>query len=288
MKRTELLRRYEDYLLLKNYRTRTVENYLRSLERFFSFSVRANNSSWDETEYAKAYLVKRFRDGKSWSSVNIDYSAIRLLFVHILRIKWDYQLIPRPRGRTKLPSVLSGRQVEAMINMLINEKHKTIITLMYGTGIRVSELIELQVSDVLLERGQLKVVNGKGGKARIVAIPEVVLVLLRRYLETYKPRKMLIEGFPKGKSYSASSIRKIIKRASAVVGVPFRVSPHSLRYAYATHHIENGTDLVSLQLQLGHKNISTTIKYVKLCKGHHRHINHPIQKLNIKLPLTTN
>ena len=271
MKKSELLSKCKDYLILKNYRPNTIEIYLRSIENFFSYSVISACTDWDMADYAKAFLVHRFKDGKSWSSVNIDYSAIKILFVYVLRLEWDYQLVPRPRGRTSLPSVLSGRQVEAMINNLINLKHKTIVTLMYATGIRISELINLDVSHVLIDRAQLKVVKGKGGKDRIVAIPDIVLHLLHCYLVTYRPRQILIEGHPKQQRYSSSSVTKIIKRTARTVGVPFSVSAHSLRYAYATHHIENGTDLVSLQQQLGHNNISTTIKYVKLCNFNHRH-----------------
>jgi site-specific recombinase XerD len=171
-----------------------------------------------------------------------------------------------------------------MINSITNLKHKTIVTLMYATGIRISELINLDVSHVLIDRAQLKVVKGKGGKDRIIAIPDIVLDLLLVYLDIYGPRRILIESYTKGQRYSSSSVAKIIKRAASKAGVPFSVSAHSLRYAYATHHIENGTDLVSLQQQLGHHNITTTIKYVKLCKLNHRHINHPILKLNIKPP----
>ena len=282
MKKSELLSKYKDYLTLKNYRPSTVKSYIFAIEKFLCYSVTSTRSDWDRTDYAKAYLIHRFNEGKSWSSVNIDYSAIRILFAHVFQLEWDYQLIPRPRGRASLPSVLSGRQVEAMINSVTNIKHKTIVTLLYATGIRIGELINLDVSHLLIDRAQLKVVKGKGGKDRIIAIPHIVLDLLQLYMHTYRPRRILIEGLQKGQRYSSSSVAKIIKRAASNAAVPFSVSAHSLRYAYATHHIENGTDLVSLQQQLGHHNITTTIKYVKLCKLNHRHINHPILKLNIR------
>jgi len=283
MKKSELLGKYKDYLILKNYRPQSVSSYLWSIEKFLNFTISSSRTGWNLSDYAKGYIVSRFKEGKSWSTVNIDYSAIRILFVHVLHIEWDYQLVPRPRGRTSLPSVLSGKQVEAMINSIKNLKHKTIVSLMYATGIRISELINLDVSHVLFDRAQLKIVKGKGGKDRIVAIPDIVLLLLQYYMYTYKPQKILIEGRPKGYRYSSSSVAKIIKRTAATVGVPFAVSAHSLRYAYATHHIENGTDLVTLQKQLGHNRISTTIKYVKLCKSNHRHINHPILKLRLNI-----
>lgn len=287
MKRSDLLRQYNDHLILRNYRPMTIKSYLRSIKNFFDYSVTNSNNFCDKSEYAKAFLIDRFKKGCSWSSVNIDYSAIRILFIEVLKQGWDYEFIPRPRGQLSIPSILSGRQVESMINHLTNIKHKTIVTLLYSTGIRLGELINLDVSHLLMDRKQLRVVNGKGGKDRIITIPITAVVIINNYLEKYKPMQMLIEGNPKGSRYSSSSVRKIIKRTAREVGIGTEISPHSLRHAYATHHIENGTNLVSLQQQLGHKDISTTIKYVHLCKISQRHINHPILKLNIDLPNRT-
>ena len=232
MKKSELISKYKDYLILKNYSPLTFKNYLWSIEKFLIYCVTFSYKEWSLSDYAKAYLVQRFKEGKSWSSVNVDYLAIKILFVNVLHLEWDYQFIPRPRGRRSLPSVLSGRQVEAMINSLHNLKHKTIITLMYATGIRISELINLDVSHILIDRAQLKVVKGKGGKDRIVAIPKTALFLIQRYIYFYKPKQILIEGHPKDKRYSSCSIAKIIKKSATAAGVSFRVSAHSLRYAY--------------------------------------------------------
>lgn len=287
MKRSDLLRQYNDHLILRNYRPKTIISYLRSIKNFFDYSATTSNIEWDKSEYVKAFLLDRFKKGCSWSSVNIDYSAIRILFIEVLKQDWDHEFVRRPRGQLSMPAILSGRQVESMINHLTNIKHKTIVTLLYTTGIRLSELINLDVSHLLLDRKQLRIVNGKGGKDRVISIPTTALIIINCYLESYKPNQILIEGNPKGSRYSCSSVRKIVKRTANKVGIQTRISPHSLRHAYATHHIENGTNLVSLQQQLGHKDISTTIKYVHLCKISQRHINHPILKLNIDLPNRT-
>jgi site-specific recombinase XerD len=284
MKKGELLSQFKDQLTIKNYRPQTIKSYVCSMENFLEYTIANPQPKRGIKDYARAFLLQRFREGKSWSTVNVDYSAIRMLFVNVLHISWDYEFIPRPRGRSSLPSILSGKQVESMINLVNNLKHKTIITLIYTTGIRIGEVVNLNVSDLLLDRSQLKVADGKGGKDRIIAIPKTGLSMIKSYLEYYRPTKILIEGNPREKRYSRSSISKIIKRSAKSAGVAFAVSAHSLRYAYATHHIENGTDLVYLQHQMGHKQINTTLKYVKLCKNKPRHINHPIAKLNIKLP----
>jgi len=196
-------------------------------------------------------------------------------------------MIPRPRGKPSVPTVLSGRQIESMINKTSNLKHKTIILLMYSSGIRINELIQLNNSHLLLDRKQLKVEKGKGGKDRIVALPDRAIEILKIYLQIYRPDSILFRGLKPGRRYSSSSVAKIIDRAAKLANVQWKVCPHSLRNAYATHHIENGTDLVSLKYQLGHSNIKTTLKYVKFCKTNHRHIHHPIQKLDIILKSKT-
>jgi site-specific recombinase XerD len=287
MNRQELFEKYSNHLVFRNYRPSSIKHYTGAINRFFQFCISNRDQNNDMLEYAKSYLIHRFNEGISWSGVNVDYSAIRILFVEVLRVEWDYKLVPRPRGRSSLPTVLSGSQIELMINSITNLKHKTIVILMYAAGLRLSEMINLEVAHILIDRSQLKVVSGKGGKDRLVAIPELAVSFLNIYLSAYQPKHWLIEGQPKDCPYSATSISSIIKRAAKRVGIPFSVSAHSLRYAYATHHIENGTDLVSLQNQLGHNNINTTIQYVKLCKFNHRHIKHPIQLLNINKPSQT-
>jgi len=287
MKRSELVLKYTDYMILRNYSPRTIKSYLCSLNWFLDYTQLTNKKSIDIQGYVKSFLIKRFKDGRCWSTVNLDYSALRILIVYVLGQPWDYKIIPRPKGKTSIPTVLSGRQAESMINATSNFKHKFILLLLYTTGMRISELINLDISHILKDRLQLKVENGKGGKSRIISLPKITVLAMQKYIELYRPKTILIEGNSADNElsnrYSQSSIRKIVNRSAKKVGINWQVSPHSLRYAYATHHIENGTDLVTLQLQLGHHKVTTTIKYVKFCKSVPRHIRHPIEKLNIKL-----
>lgn len=287
MKKQELITAYRDYLIFRNYRPNTIKKYVNSVDFFVEFCIKNTSIDCSIADYASSYLTDRFKQGTAWSSVNIDYSALKILVVNVLEKNWDLKLLPRPRGRSSLPSILSGRQIESMINSIKNLKHKTIVILMYSTGLRIGEVINLHVSDILIDRRQLKVVNGKGGKDRMVILPNITIVCLQAYIESYQPKDQLFKGATSNGIYSSSSIRKIIQRAAINSNVPFRVKPHLLRHTYATHHIENGTDLVTLQYQLGHKSVNTTIRYIKLCQFKHRHINHPIQRLNIHLPTIT-
>jgi len=283
MNKRELLTRFSEYLTLKNYSPGTKKSYSFALDQFLKFCQLNAGMHDDIRKYARSYLVYRFDSGKSWRTVNIDYASIRGLCSHVLHLEWDYRMIPRPRTETRLPSLLSSQQVELMINQTKNIKHKTMLIILYTSGIRKGELINLRVSDILIDRNQIKVSQGKGCRDRIVNVPELTIEVICKYLEKYKPTKYLIEGYPSPNKYSGSSINMIMKRVSKKAGVLMKVSSHSMRHAYATHHIENGTDLVTLQNQLGHKKIQTTINYVKLCQIQNRQINHPIEKLNIEL-----
>jgi len=287
MKKSELKQRYHDLLILRNYRSTTIRSYVDAVDRYLSYCIANASASETPLRYAEGFMTSKFKEGASWSSVNVYYSALRLLFVHVLELDWDYEMLPRPRGRAHLPTVLSGSQIEAMIKSIKNIKHQTIVVLMYSTGLRISEVLHLKLAHILYDRRQIKVVDGKGGKDRYVFVPPTTLIFLSRYTAKYRPSSYLFAGMNDTAPYSSSSIRKIIDRAVEKGNIPFKVNPHSLRYAYATHHIENGTDLVTLQHQLGHRNINTTIKYIKLCKVNVHQLNHPIEKLNIGLSTPT-
>lgn len=286
MNRSDALAQYKDYLILKNYSDSTKKSYLIAINTFFDFCQLNKDRHSNISDFAKAFLVHRFNLGLKWTSVNVSYSAIRILCDHVYNIKWDYSFIPRPKGRQRLPTIVSCAQIEKMINFTFNLKHKTILLIFYTSGIRITELINLTISDILFDRNQLKVNLGKGGKDRIISIPSITVEYIKAYCLKYTPKIYLFEGMSNNSLYSGSSIRKIIEQAALRVKISFRVTSHSLRYAYATHHIENGTDLVTLQSQLGHSNIQTTIKYVKLCQIENRHLNHPITNLNIVAPLS--
>lgn len=283
MKRHELLGKYRDYLIFRNYRPNTIESYYQSIEKFLLYCIDHSELGEDIRDYAKPYLTGLFKKGLSWSSVNVSYSALRLLFVHVMDISWDYEFIPRPRGKASIATVPSGREVERMLNALDNIKHKCVLLMLYSTGVRIQELINIDLRHINMDRGQLKIVKGKGGKDRIVKLAPTTLKMLEIYIRLYKPQEILFEGLEKGCRYSSSSINKIIRRISKKVGLHYNVTAHTFRHAYATHHIENGTNLVNLKEQLGHKDINTTIKYIKLCKTNLHQIHHPIERLRIHL-----
>jgi len=129
MKQKELLQEYKSYLLLKNYRPQTIKSYVFIIDKFLQYCISKKQLNNTVQDYAKAYLINRFETGKSWSTVNMDYSALLILCKYILKVDWSYEFIPRPRTLKKLPQVLSQLQIEKMINGIQNLKHKTIFIL---------------------------------------------------------------------------------------------------------------------------------------------------------------
>lgn len=276
------LREYEDYLMLRNFSGQTRSMYLRTLHHFLNYRVSKSVKGPLREEDAKAYLLYRIRKSKSWSTINCDYSALRKYYREVLNTAWSIKKIPRPRRDHSLPEILSQEDVQRLIEHGRIYKHQVFLTFIYGTGLRLSEALNIKFTDIDGARLQVRVRHGKGGKDRYVQIPSCLLDLLRTYYRRVKPEEYLFNGLKSGRKYSTCAGQWSIKQAKRQAGIKKRATIHTLRHCYATHHIENGTDLVFLQEQLGHKYLKTTAKYVRLCMERYRQINHPLVQMEIK------
>ncbi len=275
---------YQDYLVLKNYSKRTIDTYSRFTRDFLDYCSDHRGLSLSFEDYARKYLLSLQARDCSWSTINGNYSAIKILCVKVLKKEWKVDHLPRPKSIKNLPRILSQKEIIRLIESPRSFKHRTIIMLMYVTGLRISEVLHLKLSDIDSDRKEIFVNQGKGHKDRMVQVPSKLLDLLRQYYKVYQPKVYLFEG--RGKTtrrYSAGSINKILSRTREKCKIAKTISPHTLRHCYATHHLECGTDLVFLKEQLGHTNIRTTAKYIHLCRERHRHVNHPIDQLTIKI-----
>lgn len=275
------LKRFREYLELGNYSDHTITMYLKSIESFFSFCKSNKELDVCYQEFARRYMLKVKSCGHSWSTINIHYSSMKLFSEKVRGEEWNIAHLPRPKGEKNLQRILSKEEIARLIGAPRNLKHKAIIALMYGTGMRVSEVINLKLSDIDSDRLELFVERGKGSKDRIIRLPQTLLKLLRVYCIKHRPVQYLIEGRVVGQPYTQSSVGKVIKRSAKIAKISKAVSPHTLRHSYATHHLENGTDLLYLKEQLGHSNIKTTLKYLHLCKERVRLLNHPIDQIKL-------
>jgi len=246
---------------IRNYSSRTINAYISLLAGL----ARYYDSSPDElsTQQFKDYLAFRVQTQKvSVSTVNQLIGAWKLLQTDVLNREWESFMVKRPRKEKKLPVVLSRTEALKLINALPNLKHKTLLTLAYATGMRRSELLNLEPNHVDSARNVIRVMAGKGRKQRLVPVSDKLIGMLRNYYKVYRPRTFLFEGQKPGQKYSESSFANIVKRAATRSGINKEVSPHVLRHSFASHMLEKGINLKKLQMILGHNSMKTTAVYL--------------------------
>ncbi|WP_228054973.1 site-specific tyrosine recombinase/integron integrase [Kordia antarctica] len=202
-------------------------------------------------------------------------SALKLFVVFQKNSSINNLELSRPKKTKKLPNILSQEEVLDLIRCTKNLKHRTIITLLYSCGLRVSEIINLKLSEIDIDRKQLVVRNAKGAKDRFVSLAESFLPLLSNYYYSYSPKIYFIEG-KSNRKYSAESIRKFIKSNCKVAKITKNVTPHTLRHSYATHLLENGVDIRYIQTLLGHSRPETTMIYTHVQRKDLMAISNPL------------
>lgn len=250
-------------MVIRNYSARTIRTYL-GLARIFISSI-SKDIEEISIEDLKDYLYRRIEvDNISVSTVNQTISAWRIVWVHLLGKEWESCRINRPRRVKKLPEVLSQSEAKGMVNAPVNIKHRAILTLMYSTGVRRSELLSLRLADIDSSRMVVNVRQGKGKKDRQVVLHPGVLWLLREYYRFYRPKHYLFEGYRTGEKYSEGSLQKIVKKYAGKAGITKVISAHTLRHCYATHMLEKGVNLKVIQQLMGHTSIKTTSIYLSV------------------------
>lgn len=252
----------EEYLLkleLKRYSDNTVRNYVSSFEAFINYYYSEDPITLNEIDVRK-YLQKLIQEGKSNSYVNLAVNSIKFFYEIVHGMPNRFYSIERPRKEKKLPKVLSKEEIIKVINNTNNIKHKCIVGLLYSSGLRRGELLNLNVTDIDSKRMVVVVRSAKGNKDRISVLSPSILKDLQNYYKEYRPTKYLFEG-PRGAKYSATSVLNIISAAAKKAGILKKVTPHMLRHSFATHLLENGTDIRHIQLLLGHNSTKTTEIY---------------------------
>jgi site-specific recombinase XerD len=219
-----------------------------------------------------------FSAGRAASTVNIAINALKFYYQCIMNRKFfDFEAgIRRPKEPKKLPTVLSTEEVVRMINALDNIKHKLMIQILYSSGLRVSELMDLKINDVDFSRRCINVRGGKGNKDRVTIISEQVLENISKYLAQYQPLVYLFESHAAGEKLTTRTIQKVVSEAAKLAGINKSVSAHTLRHSFATTLLENGTDIRYIQELLGHSSIMTTQIYTKVTSPSLKNIKSPL------------
>lgn len=255
---------YSDDLKLKSYSKNTIENYVCQVELFLNHfeSVATKTSEISERQIKEWLLMSNTTNSRKHR-----ISAIKLFYSLTGKQPLKFKHIEYPRSEKKLPIVLSQQEVQRMFNVCTNLKHKVILALLYSTGIRVSELINLKWSNIDRSRMVINIIGAKGNKDRQVMLPASLIPLLEKYYFAYKPKEYILNGQFEVQ-YSDRSVNEIMKSLAAKAGINKRVYTHLMRHNCFTHMVEAGIDINLIQRLAGHSSVKTTAIYT--------HISHNI------------
>jgi site-specific recombinase XerD len=266
-------------MTLHNLQSRTQEEYLRCAERFAEHFMRPPGElGWEEMRGYLLHLVKVRKLAPS--SMKVHTASLKFLYAVTLGRPNVVERIPMPRKRRKLPEVLSGSEVEAIFSAITSVKYRAVVMTTYGAGLRVSEACRLRVKDIDSGRMVLRVEEGKGARDRYVMLSKRLLAVLREYYRRERPKgEHLFPGQAPGSSLTADSVRRVLKAAVNGSGVTKRVTPHVFRHSFATHLLESGTDIRTIQVLLGHESIRTTQLYAQVSTRHIARTKSPLDIL---------
>jgi site-specific recombinase XerD len=257
----------EQKFIYLNYSIKTKNNYLSHIKRFLVYIGNKQIIHLNSSDF-QTYL-----DNYNFTSVsqqNQVINAIRFFYKFVLNKKYDKVSFKRPRSEKKLPKVIEGDFIKEQLTKINNLKHKTILTLTYSVGLRVSEVVSLKIEDIDDKRMLIYIKNSKGKKDRIVPLSKIVLQLLNNYYKEYKPQEYLFNG-QNSKHYSIKSCQNLYKKY-----IDNKSSIHTLRHSCFTNLIENNTDIRIIQKIAGHSNIKTTEIYCHVSNNLLKNINLPI------------
>ncbi len=242
---------------LRNFSPRTIESYTYYIHNCLKYASVSPESILEV--HIRNYLSYLQNNNRSASTLNTAYSALKFYFQRILRRKFFIH-IPRSKREKTLPSVLSKDEVKRLIEATNNPKHHTIISLLYGAGLRVGELVSLKMQDLDFDRKLIHVVLGKGKKDRYTLLPQSLFKTLQKQKSLKEPSEYLFTH-DREIHLTTKTIERIVKDAAYKAGIQKHVHPHTLRHSFATHLLENGTDIRYIQELLGHTKIETTLVY---------------------------
>lgn len=285
---TQLLQRLHEELVRRNYSASTHDCYLRAVKAFHRhLGRRLDRVGPEDLRRYHAYLLEERH--LQVHSVVTQVAALRFLYVRVLKRRDMKEDLPYPKRPRRLPVVLSPDEVQRLIAGAKNLYHRTMILTLYGAGLRRSELLQLKVADIDSRRMVLRVDRGKGGHAREIPLSATLLTALREYYRWMRPETYLFPGTRHGWRADVPLTSKVVweavKYAAQHAGLEKRVTPHLLRHTYATHLLEAGADLRTIQVLLGHADLTHTTVYLHLSQRHLQAALNPLEQLQVPTPV---
>jgi site-specific recombinase XerD len=220
----------------------------------------------------------------SAASVNLAISALKFFYTWVLEKDFSWDQCRRPRHDKRLPSVLSGAELTRMLACEKNPKHRLLLMLAYSSGLRVSEVVALKKSSIDAARRSIFIRAGKGRKDRYTLLSDRAALFFGDYCALYAIDEWLFPGIPQDKHLSIRSAQNVFNKAMEKAGIKKQLSIHCLRHSFATHLLENGTDIKYIQELLGHASIRTTERYTHVARRHVLRIQSPLDKLSLDDP----
>ena len=272
------IHRTEEQLMVQRYRHSTIKSYLSHLKSFA-----ADNHLLPPGEVThdtiRRYIISRSKEGRY--SAGTQHQLLNALKFWLEKVEGQEKdfVDLRPKKRKKLPTVLSVEEVGRLFSAVENLKHRCILKMVYSAGLRLSEIVNLQLTDVQSDRMQIFVRDGKGGRDRYTTLSTKLLKELREYFNQYRPDYWLFEG-QNGGQYSKRSVQAILKKAVKQGGVNPNCTVHTLRHSYATHLLEAGTSLRHIQELLGHASSTTTEIYTHVSNAERGRVVSPLDRLD--------
>jgi len=257
---TPLRQRLIDDLQLRNRSPRTISCYVRAVARFAQHFGRSPEDL--DSEHTRQYQLHLLQQRVSWCRFNQAVSALRFLYRVTLQRPDVVFLIPYGKKPKTLPAVLSPDEVRRLLDAVSAPRDRLLLQTAYSCGLRISELVRLQVGDIDSQRMVLHVRQAKGQKDRLVPLSRVLLEQLRAYWREYQPRLWLFPGQDHRAPMSTGQVQRVCRNAVRASGISKKASMHTLRHSFATHLLENGANLITLQKLLGHNQLSTTARYI--------------------------
>jgi integrase/recombinase XerD len=271
----------------RNYAQTTVKAYVRIVQEFANhFHQSPDKLGPQHLRQYQAYLFQEKR--LDAGTVQQHVAALRFFYIKTLKRRYLLEDIPRPKRRRKLPEVLSPEEVVRLIDSASNLFHRAMLMTLYSTGVRRAELCRLQVNNIDSQRMMVHIRQGKGGHDRDVPLSEKLLETLRVYWRWMKPKRYLFPGTVKNWRADVPLTTKVpwqaCRQAAKRAGITKRIGPHTLRHCFATHLLEAGADLRTIQVLLGHRKIEHTTIYLHLSRKHLPAVANPLDKLGVSSP----